>query len=64
MASSTEVAMERTAYAEGLVRARDIQQPGDGLRFCHGRILDELPGAVFAAVTLVWIVSSFAHLIW
>jgi len=36
---------------------------GDGVRLSRGRFLDELPGAVFAAITLVWIVMTFADLI-
>jgi len=39
-------------------------EPGEGLRLARGRFLDELPGAAFAAITLVWIVSSFAGLMW
>lgn len=64
MVSLTEVAMERMAYAEGLGLPWEIRQPQEGIRFYYGRMLDELPGAVFGAVTLVWLVSSFGHLIW
>jgi len=38
--------------------------PDEGVRLAQGRFLDELPGAAFAAITLVWVVSSFAGLIW
>jgi hypothetical protein len=41
-----------------------IAQPEEGVRFAQGRFLDELPGAAFAAITLVWIVSSLGGLIW
>jgi hypothetical protein len=38
--------------------------PDEGKRLYQGRMLDELPGAAFAAMTLVWIFSSFGKLIW
>ena len=41
----------------------DTDPVGDGVRISRGRFLDELPGAVFAAITLVWIVMAFASLI-
>jgi hypothetical protein len=40
------------------------QQVSEGARFAQGRLLDELPGAAFVIVTLIWIIASFAHLIW
>jgi hypothetical protein len=49
-----------------LVTLREGANPdavGDGVRLSRGRFLDELPGAVFAAITLVWIVMTFAGLI-
>jgi hypothetical protein len=39
-------------------------EPCEGLRIAQGHFLDELPGAVFAAITLIWIVASFAGLEW
>lgn len=39
-------------------------EPGEGVRLAQGRFLDELPGAAFAAITLLWIVSSLAGLMW
>jgi hypothetical protein len=39
-------------------------EPGEALHFAQGRFLDELPGIAFAAITLIWIVSSFAGLQW
>ncbi len=39
-------------------------EPGEGICFAQGRFLDELPGAAFAAITLVWVVSTLAGLIW
>jgi hypothetical protein len=41
-----------------------LQQASECARFAQGRLLDELPGAAFVIVTLVWIIASFAHLIW
>ena len=38
--------------------------PEEGKRLYQGRVLDELPGAACAAMTLVWIFSSFGKLIW
>jgi hypothetical protein len=32
------------------------------LRALHNAILSELPGAAFAALTLLWVVSSLVHL--
>jgi len=39
-------------------------EPDEGIRLAQGRFLDELPGAVFALITLVWVISCFAGLIW
>ena len=36
----------------------------EGVRLAQSRFLDELPGAAFAAVTLIWVISSFAGLMW
>jgi hypothetical protein len=35
----------------------------EGARLAQGRFLDELPGAVFALVTLIWVVSAFVGLV-
>jgi hypothetical protein len=45
-------------------RAAEVEQTGDGMRLAQGRFLDELPGAAFAAVTLIWVIGSFAGLMW
>jgi len=37
---------------------------GEGLRYYQGRILDELPGAAFAVITLVWVIACFFKLVW
>jgi len=42
----------------------NASEPAEGARMAQSRFLDELPGAAFGAVTLVWIILSFAHLIW
>jgi len=39
-------------------------EPDEGVRLAQSRFLDELPGAAFAGITLFWIVSSLAGLIW
>lgn len=44
--------------------AVEVKRPDEGVRFYQGRFLDELPGAAFVAITLVWIISTFAHLVW
>jgi len=40
------------------------QQDHEGLRLAQSRFLDELPGVIFALITLVWVILSFTHLIW
>jgi hypothetical protein len=49
---------------EGIAQSRSRKEVSDCARISQSRFLDELPGAAFAAVTLVWIIASFAHLIW
>ncbi len=49
---------------EEAVNTEAPQEAGDCARFAQGRFLDELPGAAFVIVTLIWIFASFAHLIW
>ena len=44
--------------------AAEVREPGEGVRLAQGRFLDELPGAVFAGMTLIWVISSFAGLMW
>ncbi len=46
--------------AESTQNRADIE----GTRVYRSLLLDQLPGAAFAAVTLVWVISSFGHLIW
>jgi hypothetical protein len=56
--------IEKEKVLERVVQAESSQEVGDCSRFAQGRFLDELPGAAFVAVTLIWIITSFAHLIW
>jgi hypothetical protein len=58
--------MELTAKEKAfeVVRTETSQEVSDCSRFSQGRFLDELPGAAFAALTLVWVIASFARLIW
>src|SRR5438309_9593622 len=46
------------------VSRTETRETGEGLRKAQGCFLSELPGAVFAVVTLVWIAFSFAGLVW
>jgi hypothetical protein len=40
----------------------DEKEATASLRALHNTILSELPGAAFALLTLVWVVSSLVHL--
>lgn len=49
----------------GQIRTGEITAGTDeGKRLAQGRFLDELPGAAFAIITLIWVVSMLARLIW
>lgn len=37
-------------------------QPGEGVRLAQECFLDELPGAVFVFITLMWVVTTFLGL--
>ena len=67
MANPTQMTMDRDQQlipmAEGAATFR-TEEPDEGVRLYHNQILDQLPGAIFAAATLVWVISSFARLIW
>jgi len=52
----------RQASVAGTRQWTENSEPGEGMRLAQGRFLDELPGAVFAVITLIWVVSSFAGL--
>jgi hypothetical protein len=58
-----ESIVKQRAFEEA-ANAECPQQTSDCARFAQGRFLDELPGAAFVIVTLIWIIASFAHLIW
>jgi hypothetical protein len=36
----------------------------EGICLAQGRLIDELPGAAFAAITLFWVMSTLGVLIW
>jgi hypothetical protein len=56
--------IEKGKALEQVAQGESSREVGDCSRFAQGRFLDELPGAAFVAITLVWIISSFAHLVW
>ena len=47
-----------------LITVASPVEPDEGVRVARGFFLDELPGAAFVGITLVWIVSSLAGLMW
>jgi len=49
---------------EEISPSAESQEVGECVQHARSRFLDELPGAAFAVMTLLWIVSSFASLIW
>lgn len=63
MSDTTRQALSDTRDTAA-IREAEAQQTGDGTRFHQNRILDELPGLAFAAITLVWVITCFAGLIW
>jgi len=59
--------MEYEARQETLVHTSEVQpggHDGEAIRMAQGCLLDELPGIVFAALTLLWIASCFAGMEW
>lgn len=62
MANTTAQAISGRAHAT-VCEATDYQRHY-GYRLYLNRVLDELPGAVFAAMTLMWIITSFGGLVW
>jgi len=49
----------------GQLRTGEMSAGADeGKRLAQGCFLDELPGAAFAIITLVWVVSMLAGLMW
>ena len=63
MADTNQQARAAISLAETYQTAKP-ESADEGLPLYQGVILDELPGAAFAAVTLVWIFASFSKLIW
>jgi len=49
---------------EEAVDTESAQQVSDCARFAQGRFLDELPGAAFVTITMIWIITSLTSLIW
>jgi hypothetical protein len=64
MANTTEQVITGISQADAVREATQTDEAGEGYRLYMGRVLDELPGVVFAAMTLVWIFTSFGKLIW
>jgi hypothetical protein len=59
--------MSEIAKRETLETVRttaEATETGEGMRLAQGRFLDELPGAAFGVVTLIWVIASFAGLMW
>jgi hypothetical protein len=47
---------------ENTARSTDISDTAEGVRIAQGLFLDELPGAMFVFMTLMWVVSTIAGL--
>jgi hypothetical protein len=65
MNNTNEMVMEpvsQTATIGETAEKGQAEHPSEGVRLYQSLMLDELPGAVFAAVTLGWIITSFGHL--
>jgi hypothetical protein len=62
MAHNEQQTIDLTTSPTAARAVVDSEPGGEGVRTYQGMILDELPGAAFAAATLLWIVSSFARL--
>jgi hypothetical protein len=63
MQTTMDQEQQTTLMVEPL-QTSETEQPGEGVHLYHNQILDELPGAAFAAATLVWVITSFGRLIW
>jgi hypothetical protein len=58
--------MSETTRQETFVTLRETTSSdgiGEGVRLARSQFLDELPGAVFAGITLIWIAFAFVSLI-
>jgi hypothetical protein len=61
-----ELTMEpspQTLTGAGASEKAESDEVTEGRQFYHGRLLDELPGAAFAAVTMIWFVSAISRLV-
>jgi hypothetical protein len=47
---------------ESTSRPFDNRETGEGVRLAQGLFLDELPGAMFVFMTLMWVVSTIVGL--
>lgn len=54
----------RDQAIEPVPQVESSQRVGECTPFSQGRFLDELPGAAFGVVTLIWVVCSLFHLTW
>jgi hypothetical protein len=64
MANTTQQVLEEVQQAQTVQDRAQPEATREGFRLHQSQILDELPGAAFAAMTLVWIFTSFGKLIW
>jgi hypothetical protein len=48
---------------EGIEKPTNSTEISESARFNQRRVLEEVPGAVFAGMTLAWIIGSFLHLL-
>jgi hypothetical protein len=55
------VTQERVGH---LTKVASSVEPDEGVRVAHSVFLSELPGAAFVGITLFWIISSLAGLMW
>ena len=64
MADTLQPLMTHPEPDASVIENQATTEPDAGVRFYQGRFLDELPGAAFALVTLVWAIGCFFRLIW
>jgi hypothetical protein len=62
MANTREPAI--AGIAQTTVREVNDYQRDQGYPLYLSRMLDELPGAVFVAMTLAWIITALCGLVW
>jgi hypothetical protein len=54
----------REEVLENAAEATNRNEPQEGIQIARSQFLDELPGLVFAVLTLVWIIASLIGLRW